>query len=409
MTKTKKKESPSQQITLRTKPGNLKNQHRKKKKKKIFWKTINRVEKRAITESKAVVDLPPKTSQEVFIKIGKALQKLLQQKANHLNPAVTTAPDTYSKKNHSAKDVKTVTRYQGSNGIEKKLTSKVQVRSLSPAGVKRPKKSVKNGQQKVQEAGEKQRSLQMGNGEKKPGDIKHKRRKEDEPVETAPVDIWFDDVDPDDIEAALGPEAAKVARQNLGIPNERTHPELVKEHAFEGLTKAVAIDCEMVGIGPTGEDSMLARISVVNVFGKCVYDKYVKPTESVTDYRTGVSGIRPDDLKAGEDFKTVQKEVADILRGRTLVGHALHNDLKILLLDHPKKKIRDTQKYKPFKKQVQSSRPSLKLLCQKLLNVKVQTSEHSSVQDAQAAMRLYTLVKKQWEASLKDIHKAKKN
>lgn len=32
---------------------------------------------------------------------------------------------------------------------------------------------------------------------------------------------------------------------------------------------------------------------------------------------------------AGEDVKTVQKEVAEILQGRTLVGHAIHNDLKV--------------------------------------------------------------------------------
>lgn len=31
----------------------------------------------------------------------------------------------------------------------------------------------------------------------------------------------------------------------------------------------------------------------------------------------------------GEDFKTVQKEVAEILKGRILVGHALQNDLKV--------------------------------------------------------------------------------
>jgi len=34
-------------------------------------------------------------------------------------------------------------------------------------------------------------------------------------------------------------------------------------------------------------------------------------------------------LFSGEDFKTVQKEVADILKGRILVGHALRNDLKV--------------------------------------------------------------------------------
>ena len=59
------------------------------------------------------------------------------------------------------------------------------------------------------------------------------------------------------------------------------------------------MDCEMVGVGPSGEDSIVARVSIVNLFGKCIYDKYVKPTEEVTDYRTAVSGIRPEHLKTG--------------------------------------------------------------------------------------------------------------
>ncbi|KAM7370887.1 hypothetical protein PAMP_010397 [Pampus punctatissimus] len=225
-------------------------------------------------------------------------------------------------------------------------------------------------------------------------------------VEPTEEDIWFDDVDPDDIEATVGVEAADIMRRKQGIwKSKDTESALVKEGAFEGLTKAVAIDCEMVGVGPDGEDSILARVSLVNQFGKCIYDKYVKPTEKVTDYRTAVSGIRPEDIKDGEDVQTVQREVAEILRGRVVVGHAIHNDLKILLLDHPKKKIRDTQKYKPFKKTARSARPSLKLLCSEILNVKVQQGEHSSVQDAQATMRLYTLVKKQWEAEIKDSQK----
>ncbi|XP_032358248.1 RNA exonuclease 4 [Etheostoma spectabile] len=230
------------------------------------------------------------------------------------------------------------------------------------------------------------------------------KRKKSEVEERKPTeaDLWFDDVDPDDIEATVGAEAAEIMRKKQGIhKNQDTESALVKEKAFDGLTKAVAIDCEMVGVGPDGEDSILARVSLVNHFGKCIYDKYVKPTEKVTDYRTAVSGIRPEDIREGEDLQTVQREVAEILQGRLVVGHAIHNDLKILLLDHPKKKIRDTQKYKPFKKAVKSGRPSLKLLCREILNVKVQQGEHSSVQDAQATMRLYTMVKKQWEAEIK--------
>lgn len=234
---------------------------------------------------------------------------------------------------------------------------------------------------------------------------KKKKVEETKPTEE---DLWFDDVDPDDIEATMGAEAADIMRKKQGIPKIKdAESVLVKEKAFEGLTRAVAIDCEMVGVGPDGEDSILARVSLVNQFGKCIYDKFVKPTEKVTDYRTAVSGIRPQDIKDGEDVRTVQREVAEILQGRIVVGHAIHNDLKILLLDHPKKKIRDTQKYKPFKKTVKSGRPSLKLLCREILNVKVQQGEHSSVQDAQATMRLYTLVKKQWEADIKASHKNK--
>ncbi|XP_058614165.1 RNA exonuclease 4 [Onychostoma macrolepis] len=231
-----------------------------------------------------------------------------------------------------------------------------------------------------------------------------KNKVEESEKKTAEPDIWFDDVDPDDIEEALGPEAADIVRKRSGMLKssaEITEKVLVKEHAFEGLTRAVAMDCEMVGVGCDGEDSILARVSIVNHFGKCIYDKYVKPTEKVTDYRTAVSGIRPADIENGEDIKLVKNEVAQILEGRVLVGHAIHNDLKILLLGHPKKMIRDTQKYKPFRQRVKSARPALRVLCKEILNVKVQQGEHSSVQDAQATMRLYTLVKKQWEAELK--------
>ncbi|XP_012637456.1 RNA exonuclease 4 isoform X2 [Microcebus murinus] len=111
---------------------------------------------------------------------------------------------------------------------------------------------------------------------------------------------------------------------------------------------------------------------------------------------------RPQPYPLREEFEVVQKEVAEMLKGRILVGHAVHNDLKVLFLDHPKKKIRDTQKYKPFKSQVQSGRPSLKLLSEKILGIRVQQAEHCSVQDSQAAMRLYVMVKKEWESMAGD-------
>ena len=58
-----------------------------------------------------------------------------------------------------------------------------------------------------------------------------------------------------------------------------------------------------------GDDSILARVSIVNHFGNMIYDSFVKPRESVTDYRTSVSGVRPKDLINAPDFKQVQEKV----------------------------------------------------------------------------------------------------
>lgn len=173
-----------------------------------------------------------------------------------------------------------------------------------------------------------------------------------------------------------------------------------KVEANTGLTKVVAIDCEMVGIGD-GTDSMIARVSIVNRHGFCVYDKYVKPTEQVKDYRTPVSGIQPHHLETGHDFKVVQKEVAEILRSRILVGHALHNDLAVLFLSHPKRFQRDTSRYKVFRKVTKGNTPSLKKLASELLGLDIQSAEHDSIEDARAAMQLYQLFRKKWENDIR--------
>uniref|UniRef100_A0A4W6G5Z9 Exonuclease domain-containing protein n=1 Tax=Lates calcarifer TaxID=8187 RepID=A0A4W6G5Z9_LATCA len=64
-------------------------------------------------------------------------------------------------------------------------------------------------------------------------------------------------------------------------------------------SRAVAINCEMVGV------------------------------KKMTDYRTAVSGIRPEDIK-DVIAMFVQKQVAEILKSRmVVVGHPIHNDLKV--------------------------------------------------------------------------------
>ncbi|XP_077359364.1 RNA exonuclease 4 isoform X2 [Festucalex cinctus] len=360
------------------------------KNKKKHRKIQKQFKKKVVKEVKGTLLVQPPKDATQFSANWKALETNLRsiQTTTTSNPSTSQQQPNGSLREKEGKPFKSAhhsTKTDSGQEAKHKTSAdcKAKIRVVSdakqPAAVKRKNKLKANGE----DAAKKQQV---------------EAKKESKPTEE---DIWFDDVDPDDIEATVGPEAAEIVRKRTGVHAKETERALVKEKAFEGLTRAVAIDCEMVGVGPGGEDSMLARVSLVNNFGKCIYDKYVRPGEPVTDYRTAVSGIRPQDIENGEALATVQKEVAAILHGRIVVGHAIHNDLKILLLDHPKKKIRDTQKYEPFRKIVKTKRPSLKVLCQQILNVKVQQGEHSSVQDAQATMRLYTLVKKQWEANTK--------
>ena len=39
--------------------------------------------------------------------------------------------------------------------------------------------------------------------------------------------------------------------------------------------------------------------------------------------------MRPEDLVGAPEFKQVQTEVAELLKDRLLVGHAIHHDLKV--------------------------------------------------------------------------------
>lgn len=74
-------------------------------------------------------------------------------------------------------------------------------------------------------------------------------------------------------------------------------------------TKYLAVDCEMVGTGPKGRISQLARCSIVSYEGDVVYDKFINPSVPVTDYRTRWSGIRRCDLVKATPFPEARKEV----------------------------------------------------------------------------------------------------
>ncbi|WFD34903.1 3'-5' exonuclease [Malassezia cuniculi] len=164
----------------------------------------------------------------------------------------------------------------------------------------------------------------------------------------------------------------------------------------------VALDCEMVGVGYKGCRSALARVSIVNWYGYVVYDTFVKPKEPVTDYRTWVSGVRQRNLVNAPSFEEAQKRVADIIKGRVLVGHAVQNDLHALLLSHPHTMIRDTGSFKPLLQKTGKKQNSLRELADILLGIKIQVkgAPHSSVEDARATMAVFRTQKTVWDEML---------
>lgn len=239
------------------------------------------------------------------------------------------------------------------------------------------------------------------------------------PAEAAAAVPWFaEDLAPEDVALAMAmahdkPEAATDRVRAQAVQWEGYLDPEAKRRVVLGdpvaptpgraeLGTYVAIDCEMVGVGPKGSTSVLARVAVVNWHGHVVYDRFVRPREPVTDYRTWVSGVRARDLRNAPSFAEVQAEVAEILRGRVLVGHALENDLRVLLLSHPRMMQRDTAGFSALRELAGRKQPALRTLARLVLGIEIQTvgAAHSPVEDAQATMAIFRAYKEPWDRSL---------
>lgn len=172
-----------------------------------------------------------------------------------------------------------------------------------------------------------------------------------------------------------------------------------------GPLKYVALDCEMVGTGPKGCCSELARCSIVSYDGDVIFDKFIKPINPVTDFRTRWSGVRRQDLFNATPFHQAQKEIVKILTGKMVVGHAINNDFKALKYFHPACQTRDTSRIPLLNQKAglpEHETVSLKRLTKAIFNKDIQRGKrgHSSVEDAKATMELYKVVENMWEQKL---------
>ncbi|KAJ2928760.1 hypothetical protein H1R20_g8157, partial [Candolleomyces eurysporus] len=166
----------------------------------------------------------------------------------------------------------------------------------------------------------------------------------------------------------------------------------------------LALSCTNVGVGPGGTTTMLARVSIVDYKGTVIFDRYVLPTMPVTDYRTVTTGIGASHLQPPEawPFQAVQQQVANLLKGKILVGHSIWNDLSVLGIPHPAVATRDVALYQPFRNALRSPQQTvgLQTLAWQLLCRRCQDEQINPAENARVALDLYRSDESDWEAAV---------
>ncbi|KAL4069675.1 hypothetical protein V8B97DRAFT_613109 [Scleroderma yunnanense] len=166
----------------------------------------------------------------------------------------------------------------------------------------------------------------------------------------------------------------------------------------------LSLSCTNVGVGPGGTTSMLARVAVVDYKGNIVLDTFVSPTMEVGDYRTTTTGIEPAHLLSADtpSFERVQQHVADLIKGKVIVGHSLWNDLSVLGIPHPAVATRDVALYQPFRNALRSPTQvvGLQTLMWHLMCRRCQDGHLHPVENARAALDLYRSVAVEWEGEI---------
>ncbi|RPA72773.1 PAB-dependent poly(A)-specific ribonuclease-like protein subunit pan2 [Ascobolus immersus RN42] len=142
----------------------------------------------------------------------------------------------------------------------------------------------------------------------------------------------------------------------------------------------------------------LARVSVLRGEGELeglpFIDDYIITRDTVVDYLTDYSGIHPGDLEVGRStkalvpLKVAYKKLWILLNlGCIFVGHGLVKDFRTINIHIPQPQVVDTVLLFTLKNSFRKL--SLRFLAYMLLNEKIQTMSHDSIEDARTALKLY--------------------
>lgn len=172
----------------------------------------------------------------------------------------------------------------------------------------------------------------------------------------------------------------------------------------DGNHGVYALDCEMIY---TLSGMEVARVTVVGMDGRLIYDTFVKPENDIVDLNTQYSGITDKHLKsATKTLKDVQSDLMGFISADTiLIGHGLENDLRVLRMVHYK--VVDTAVTFPHYNGL-PYRYSLKFLVSSHLKkeIQIEGEGHDSYEDSRACMDLMLLrVRKDFVGLIKHFQK----
>ena len=202
-------------------------------------------------------------------------------------------------------------------------------------------------------------------------------------------------------------------RNVIGSDKQNAATGLQATEATPGKGTILALDCEFVMVGRDEADIFgdgtrkvviprrmaLARVSVVRgdgaLKGTALIDDYVAVREPVVDYVTRFSGLEEGDLDATRSkhkvssLKSVYKRLRCLVdAGCVFVGHGLKSDFRIINFVVPPEQVIDTVTL--FR--VKNKRLlGLRFLSNTLLGGDIQAETHDSIEDSDAALRLYEL------------------
>ncbi|KAG8722933.1 poly(A)-specific ribonuclease [Ceratobasidium sp. 394] len=159
----------------------------------------------------------------------------------------------------------------------------------------------------------------------------------------------------------------------------------------------------------------LARVSVLREDGRAFIDDYIHTSDTIVDYLTEFSGIKPGDLDpyssehALVPLKSAYKKLRLLIDlGCIFIGHGLSKDFRIINIAVPKEQVLDTVDIYFLKER--QRRIGLRFLSWYLLRQTIQIDTHNSIEDARAALLLYKLYikleeERQFDETLDEVYR----